>query len=40
MADNDTELHQRYQAYLCSCIDHGCDCLALSFTEWRELVAS
>jgi len=29
-----------YRAYLCSMIDHGCDCLALDFDWWAQVVVA
>lgn len=34
----DLELRAEYHAYLCSMIDHGCDCLALDFERWHQVV--
>ena len=33
-------LRVEYTAYLCTLCDHGCQCLALSFDEWKALVSS
>jgi hypothetical protein len=36
----DVERHAEYRAYLCSMIDHGCDCLALDFDRWAQVVVA
>jgi hypothetical protein len=30
-------VHAEYDAYVCMMQDHGCECLALTFTAWVDL---
>lgn len=36
----DAQRHAEYRAYLCMTIDHGCDCLALDFERWHQVVVA
>jgi len=36
----DEQRHAEYRAYLCSMADHGCECLALDFDRWAQVVAA
>jgi hypothetical protein len=36
----DAERHAEYRAYLCSMADHGCECIALDYDLWAQVVAA